>query len=420
MSGASLIEGVRRADRGDRRPPGPDRLRSARAASAAGCGCRRRCWRRAPTWPPPTSRRAPSRSRCSASPLLGFALALPPLRRLSGPWPEDRATGRDPARGDRRGHDLQLQLPGPRLAARAPLIVWMLVIAIRERDGRAPSLPGFACGSGSAEPDPRIALGIGDPGRRRAAGDLPARQLLELQGLQPVRAPAPRSGSATCASRSTRSRPSGSGPPGEFRITPANSTTPEIAFYLGGAPGPGGVRLGPRPGAVAAGVGPALGAARGDARSTWLRSPLGTPYTQAKALAIAAPLIMVIALRGLLSADSLPGEEADVPEGRGASLVAAAPAPPARTGFARAPADPRLRRRGRLLDPAPAAAGGGRARLPPPGDAPHAADRRRPERALPRPRQLRLLGADRLGGLRADHQPLRRRGDRTRSTGPPT
>ena len=36
---------------------------------------------------------------------------------------------------------------------------------------------------------------------------------------------------------------------------------------------------------------------------------LGTPYTQAKALAIAAPLIMVIALRGLLSADPLPGEE---------------------------------------------------------------------------------------------------------------
>src|SRR5262249_4675342 len=44
---------------------------------------------------------------------------------------------------------------------------------------------------------------------------------------------------------------------------------------------------------------------------------LGTPYTQAKALAIAAPLVMLIGLRGLLWADSLPCQEDGVPEGGG-------------------------------------------------------------------------------------------------------
>src|SRR4029077_9522413 len=42
---------------------------------------------------------------------------------------------------------------------------------------------------------------------------------------------------------------------------------------------------------------------------------VGTPYTQAKALAIAAPLLMLITLRGLVSADAIEGEESAVPEG---------------------------------------------------------------------------------------------------------
>jgi hypothetical protein len=107
-------------------------------------------------------------------------------------------------------------------------------------------------------------------------------------------------------------------PSGEFRITPANSTTPELAFYLGAL-----LALV----AFAWGLGRALSRRESALPSALLAATLlylaslalGTPYTQAKTLAIAAPLIMVIALRGLLSADSLPGEEADVPDGGGAA-----------------------------------------------------------------------------------------------------
>ena len=37
----------------------------------------------------------------------------------------------------------------------------------------------------------------------------------------------------------------------------------------------------------------------------------GTPYTQAKALAIVSPIVMLVALRGLLRAEPVEGEEAD-------------------------------------------------------------------------------------------------------------
>jgi hypothetical protein len=97
-------------------------------------------------------------------------------------------------------------------------------------------------------------------------------------------------------------------PSAEFRITPARASTPAAAFWLGGllalvAAGWGlGRALARReaalPAAVAAGALGYLGAVAA-----------GTPYTSAKALAIAAPVVMVLALRGLLSADSLEGEE---------------------------------------------------------------------------------------------------------------
>ncbi len=101
-------------------------------------------------------------------------------------------------------------------------------------------------------------------------------------------------------------------PSGEFRITPANSTTPELAFYLGAL-----LALV----AFAWGLGRALSrresalpAALIAATLLYLASlALGTPYTQAKALAIGAPLIMVVALRGLLSADALPGRRPTCP-----------------------------------------------------------------------------------------------------------
>ncbi len=96
-------------------------------------------------------------------------------------------------------------------------------------------------------------------------------------------------------------------PSSEFRITPKNSTTPEVAFYLGGL-----LALA----AFAWGVGraiarreAALPAALVSAAIGYLAAlAIGTPYTQAKALAVAAPVVMLIVLRGLLSADSLEEE----------------------------------------------------------------------------------------------------------------
>ena len=99
-------------------------------------------------------------------------------------------------------------------------------------------------------------------------------------------------------------------PSSEFRITPARSSTPAAAFWLGGllaltafAWGLGRAlarREAALPAAVGAGALGYLGAVAA-----------GTPYTSAKALAIAAPVVMLLILRGLLAADSLEGEEAD-------------------------------------------------------------------------------------------------------------
>ena len=97
-------------------------------------------------------------------------------------------------------------------------------------------------------------------------------------------------------------------PSSEFRIAPKNATTPEIAFWLGGLLsltafvwGLGRAlarREAALPAALAAG---ALGYLAAVA--------FGTPYTSAKSLAIVAPVVMVVVLRGLLAADALEGEE---------------------------------------------------------------------------------------------------------------
>jgi hypothetical protein len=97
-------------------------------------------------------------------------------------------------------------------------------------------------------------------------------------------------------------------PSAEFRITPANASTPAIAFWLGGllaltAFGWGlGRALARREAALPA-------AAAAGALGYLVAIAAGTPYTSAKALAIAAPVLILIALRGLLAAEPLPGEE---------------------------------------------------------------------------------------------------------------
>ena len=271
--------------------------------------------------------------------LLGFALGLPALRPA---WSVGSGRGRD-----QNGRERDQSLNGtPSGRAAIPLgviaagtiynysfpglawllgaaIVWMGVIALREHELR---LGERLRGARSA-----IALGIGIP----VVAALP--EILRLASFSNFKAFSPSGTGPTVGFGNLRQplnplEAFGVWPSGEFRITPANSTTPEIAFYLGAL-----LALV----AFAWGLGRALSRRESALPSALLAATLlylaslavGTPYTQAKALAIAAPLIMVIAVRGLLSADSLPGEEEDVPEGGGAAWWPPRPLRPL-TGFA--------------------------------------------------------------------------------------
>jgi hypothetical protein len=251
--------------------------------------------------------------------LLGFALALPAVRPA---W--SLRTGSPGYRTASAGHRSRAAIPLGVIAAGTiynysfpglawllgAALIWMLVIAWRERDGLR--LGERLRGARSA-----IALGVAIP----VVAALP--EIFRLASFSSFKAFNPQGTGPTVGFGNLRQplnplEAFGIWPSGEFRITPAHSSTPELAFYLGAL-----LALI----AFAWGLGRALSRRESALPSALLASvllylaslALGTPYTQAKALAIAAPLIMVIAIRGLLSAEALPGEEADVPAGDGAS-----------------------------------------------------------------------------------------------------
>jgi hypothetical protein len=264
--------------------------------------------------------------------LLGFALALPPLL----PEWSLRRTSRDTPSGGQSGTF------GGVLAARAAIplgviaagtvynysfpglawllgaaAIWMLVIALRERERTQAWFASLRLGERFRVARSALVLGIGIP----VICAVP--ELFRLASFSSFEAFNPSGTGPTVGFGNLRQplnplEAFGIWPSGEFRITPANSTTPEIAFYLGGL-----LALA----AFAWGLGRALSRRESALPSGLLAATLvylgalalGTPYTQAKCLAIAAPLIMLITLRGLLSADAIDGEEAAVPEGGGAS-----------------------------------------------------------------------------------------------------
>lgn len=260
--------------------------------------------------------------------LLGFALALPAMR------PEwSRGTGNPgyQSASDRYRPGAPAAIPLGVIAAGTiynysfpglawllgAALVWMLVIAIRERDAVRGRLAGLRLRERLRGARGALAVGIGIP----VVAALP--EIFRLASFSSFKAFNPSGTGPTVGFGNLRQplnplEAFGIWPSGEFRITPANSTTPEIAFYLGAL-----LALA----AFAWGLGRALSRRESALPSALLAATvlylaslaLGTPYTQAKALAIAAPLIMVIALRGLLAAESIEGEEADVPEGGGAS-----------------------------------------------------------------------------------------------------
>jgi hypothetical protein len=259
--------------------------------------------------------------------LLGFALALPAVRPAwssgAGSGSHQTAGGRYPsgARGAiplgviAAGTIYNYSFPGLAWLLGAAL-VWMLLVAWRERD-RAGSLLASLRLRERLRPA-RAAIGLAVAISVIAA--LP--EVFRLASFSSFEAFNPQGTGPTVGFGNLRQplnplEAFGIWPSGEFRIAPANSTTPEVAFYLGGLLGLV---------AFAWGLGRALSRRESALPSALVAATvlylatlaLGTPYTQAKALAIGAPVIMLIGLRGLLSADALAGEEGDVPEGGGA------------------------------------------------------------------------------------------------------
>ena len=180
-----------------------------------------------------------------------------------------------------------------------------------------------------------------------------------------------RAGSATCPAQISPLEALGIWPTSEFRLSAGASSLPAIVFYAGGAAR----RSSPLPSRCRAGS--AATAPRSRPRSLaaavlYLAArALGTVYTSAKALAIAAPLIALMTLGGLLAAEAHRRSPL-------ASLAVAFALAAAASSFLilrQAPVGPRTTCE-ELAEIRPA----GRGR----------------EAALPRPRQLRPLRAARL------------------------
>jgi hypothetical protein len=261
--------------------------------------------------------------------LLGFALALPALRSI---WSAGRGSAGAviPLGVIAAGTIYNYSFPGLAWLLGA-VLVWMVVIAIREREAARRFVEGLRPRERLRRARVALAVGIGIP----VLAALP--EVFRLASFSSFKAFNPSGTGPTVGFGNLRQplnplEAFGIWPSGEFRITPAHSSTPEYAFYLGAL-----LALV----AFAWGLGRALSRRESALPSALLAATLlylgslalGTPYTQAKALAIAAPLIMVIALRGLLAADALPGEEADIPDAGGASWWPPRPVRPL-TGFA--------------------------------------------------------------------------------------
>jgi hypothetical protein len=259
--------------------------------------------------------------------LLGFALALPAVRPA---WSSRAGSPGYQTASDRYPPGARAAIPLGVIAAGTiynysfpglawllgTALVWILLIAWRERDRVTSFLASLRVGERLRGARAAIVL----PVAIAVIAALP--EVFRLASFSSFEAFNPQGTGPTVGFGNLRQplnplEAFGIWPSGEFRITPANSTTPEIAFYLGGL-----LALV----AFAWGIGRALSRRESALPSALIAATvvylaalaLGTPYTQAKALAIGSPAIMLIALRGLLSADPVPGEEGDVPEGGGA------------------------------------------------------------------------------------------------------
>ena len=215
--------------------------------------------------------------------VLGFALLLPAVRdwRVGDPAGRDRRRGRSTRTASRAWPGSSATAVGVLDAVRGS--------SRREAGSRARASHSSLAARAAAAAGVLLLL---------VAPELPApHRLHRLPRLPPGRRSA--AGSATCATSSRRSRRSGSGRRASSAsrratLAPARSSTPARLFALVALclALPRWIRRhGPRR---------PRGARGRDRRSTSAPSLFGTVYTSAKALAIAAPLVMLISLGGLL------------------------------------------------------------------------------------------------------------------------
>ena len=121
-------------------------------------------------------------------------------------------------------------------------------------------------------------------------------------------------------------------PTGDFRVEPGDGSVPAVGFYLGAAFGLGALgfglawwwRRGER----------AVPAALASAALLWLYSLVaGTPYQEAKALVIAAPLVALISVRALVSGAPALVAAAFLAAAGGSSVLALANGPVGPSGY---------------------------------------------------------------------------------------
>jgi hypothetical protein len=228
--------------------------------------------------------------------LLGFALSLPALR---GNWTWRAGI---PAGVIAAGTIYNYSFPGLAWLF-GTAVVWALILAYRQRSERG----GLDLGRRLRSARPAVLAAIGVTILAALPETLKLVQFASFEAFSPS-GEGGNTGFGNLRQPLNPLEALGIWPSAEFRITPARASTPAAAFWLGGllalaafAWGLGRAlarREAALPAAVAAGAIGYLGAVAA-----------GTAYTSAKALAIVAPVATVITLRGLLSADSLEGEE---------------------------------------------------------------------------------------------------------------
>ena len=229
--------------------------------------------------------------------LLGFALSLPALRGGS-------RLAALPAGVIAAGTIYNYSFPGLAWLI-AAIVVWLAIVAVRERSARG----GLDLGGRLRRARGQLAVIAGLP----VLAAVP--ELVRLASFTDFKAFNPggegeRVGLGNLRQALSPFEALGVWPSSEFRITPERASVPELAFYLGAALALGILAWGlwrafrrresALPAALVAGALGYLGALAA-----------GTPYTQAKALAIVSPIVMLIGLRGLLRADPVEGEEAE-------------------------------------------------------------------------------------------------------------